>query len=666
MIVRKKKEKDLNPKKKSESGLASFIERPLPGEEEVVDFEKAINRELRDKEIDSHLMDVYSDKKGQRVDVSRMNIKKKKNIFFSVIKKIVFLVLIILAANFLYNEYFLSNNDINSLVLEVKAPERVLAAQEFDYEINYHNPSKYILSELFLEMQYPDNFIFNSASVDPVSGNYGFKLPSLAPGERASLKISGYILNSVDSVNLAIARLNYTPGSFSTNFKKESSNSIIISDLGFSVKVETPFAFIGQENELSLIFSDFKDDLFLNDLTDFDISFNFKDNGASEIISAESLVTINKEVFKNEKISLEKKSSFSYHIKSFSRDMEKQENIFNYRVKNKVDDFEIEVVLRKRIADKDFVFWRKTLRPELVSNDLSLTLILNGSKSEQALDFSSVLNYTLNYSNKGSKSYKDVVIMTVLEGDALDWDSLKAGSGGEIRAGVITWSKKELAKLEEIKAGDSGEINFSINLKDFDISFLTKSKKVSAYAQYSFAGKEVKGSENSSNKIINSLNSDLKLKEEFRYFDNNNYTVGYGPLPPKVGEKTSFRVYWSLENNLNELKDLEVVLNLSPNVVFVGREEFDAGMIYYNEDTNQVIWKIGLMPTSKYKLGAAFSLAVEPDESHRGKIIILSSGSVVTALDTETGALISRKTVAKTSSLDDDDIAAMNNSGIVQ
>jgi len=191
-----------------------------------------------------------------------------------------------------------------------------------------------------------------------------------------------------------------------------------------------------------------------------------------------------------------------------------------------------------------------------------LNLILNDSSNDQALNFGSDLNYSLHYSNKGTKAYQDVVIMAILEGEVLDFDSLVIGQNGERSANSIVWSKNELPALREIKAGTEGEINFNIKVKDFNSNFLGKNLELSAHAQYSVGGKEISGAENISNKIINKINSDLNLKEELRYFNDDNYPVGSGPLPPEVNQKTEFRVYWTIENNLHELRELKAPCNL--------------------------------------------------------------------------------------------------------
>ncbi len=674
MLAQKRKKHGFGLKKQTNSGLASFIQRPIPEEDEVVNFEKAVGRELRDQEIDSHLLDVYSDKQGAKVDVSKMNIKKRPGVFWRFLKKAFFFSLILGLGYFIYSNYFQNNNDISSLSLDLSAPERVSVAEEFYYEIEYFNPTKFVFSEIYLEMQYPDNFIFDSANLNsvelsPENGNFGFNLKDLAAGERATLKIKGYLLNVPESVNLAVARLTYIPGTFSSHFKKEVSASTIISDLGFLVDTESSGAvFVNQENELKLFFSGLDNKLLNNELSEFDVFFEFSENSSSELLSATSSISFLPEDLSSviEKVNLEKLGAFSYRAKNFSTEFGRQELNFKYKVKNKIDDFEIKVGLRKRLNDKEYIFWQKTLKPELVSNDLSLNLILNASKNDQALDFGSTLNYTLNYENKGNKSYKDVVIMAILEGLALNFDSLDLISKGERSLNAITWSKNEIGKLAEIKAGESGELNFSIKLKDFNSDFLGKDLTLSAYAQYSVSGQEIKANENLSNKITNKINSDLSLKEELRYFNEDNYPVGSGPLPFEVNAKTEFRVYWTIENNMHELRDLKAVFNLPAYLNFSGKEDLEIGSISYNEETRQITWDIGLLPTSKYLIKGSFALDIIPREDDRDKILVLSPGSTISALDSETGGLIIKKTSPKTSRLEDDDIAVMNNNGRVK
>ena len=76
MSEEKKMKKILKVEKVASSGLSAFVERPLPSEKEVSNFEKVIEREARHQEIDSNLSEIYRSKDGSMINVKKMKIKK--------------------------------------------------------------------------------------------------------------------------------------------------------------------------------------------------------------------------------------------------------------------------------------------------------------------------------------------------------------------------------------------------------------------------------------------------------------------------------------------------------------------------------------------------------------------------------------------------------------
>jgi hypothetical protein len=222
--------------------------------------------------------------------------------------------------------------------------------------------------------------------------------------------------------------------------------------------------------------------------------------------------------------------------------------------------------------------------------------------------------------------------------------------------------------LKELPAGKEGSINFSINVINFKESDLGKNFQIKSYAQFSIGNiEELKeGSDNKSNEIINRINSDLNFKEQVRYFDEDNVPVGDGPLPPSVGQKTSLKVYWSLTNNLHELSNLQVEYLLPPYVAFDERVKTSVGSLSYDSSNHKVLWQVGRLPLTVGSASAEFNIAITPNESDRNKIMVLSDGINISALDTETQEVISQKGRAQTTKLEDDDIASLNNDGRVE
>ena len=131
--------------------------------------------------------------------------------------------------------------------------------------------------------------------------------------------------------------------------------------------------------------------------------------------------------------------------------------------------------------------------------------------------------------------------------------------------------------------------------------------------------------------IITKINSDLKLTEKVLYFDENNVPVGSGPLPPKVNEKTSLRVYWVLDNNLHELNDTRVVTKLPDYVSYNEKSNVSTGNLSFDSASHSIIWNIGTLPVSTYQAKADFMISVTPVETQRNSLLVLLPGSIVSA-----------------------------------
>lgn len=662
MAEEKKIKKVLRVDKKDASSLSAFIERPVPSEKEVASFERVVGREVRNQEIDSNLSAIYTDKKGSLVDVKKMKIKHRQLFIIRLFRNLMILAFSLGIIYFAYSYFFDRTNDSSSLELKIIAPEKSLAGEEISYRIEYHNPSKFFLTRVHLEIQYPESFISTGSSIQPQAGNYGWDLPDIDPGGSGALSITGKLINKPDSVNIISGRLSYTPLNYSSQFKKEASASTLVSGPGFQADLEyNNTAFLNQDNAMALILSDVKNN-YLGDLT---LSFSLPEETNVSLASSTEGEAANGLLTK--KINITKSGGVSWLISGLSPELGRQQIPLNYKIGTKLDNPEISVRLEKKLDDgQSYIFWEKTFKPELVKSDLNLTMFANGSKNDGAINFGQALNYTLSYSNKGDNSFKDVVIMAAISGDFIDFSSLNMEKPGELRSNTIIWTKNEIPELAEIKPGQEGEINFSVNLLPFKEGDMGKNLSVTSHAQYGVNGQAVKGEDNKSNTIISRINSDLSLSEEIRYFNDDNQPVGSGPLPPKVGEKTSFKVYWVVKNNLHELSDTRVVLDLPSNVNFDEKNSTNVGNIYYDANTRQVIWDIGRLPVSVYRTDAEFNISLTPVENDRNKILVLSPGATVSAADTETKNLITKKTGPKTTKLEDDDIAGMSNSGRVQ
>ncbi|MDD4271821.1 MAG: hypothetical protein PHF50_03375 [Patescibacteria group bacterium] len=647
--------------KQSSSSLSEFVQRPLASDKEAEAFDEYAESEIKEKEISDGLARIYQDDQGNRVDVKKMEIRPKRGLLFNLFTFVIVVFVLGGAIYGAYNYIYLKMiNGKSSVSLEFDAVKEVVAGKEFYYDLNYKNEDKVGLAKIEIKATYPDNFIFLSSDPAPGHNNNIWEIDSLDSHRSGSIRIKGKLAGPADSGNIILADMAYTPQNFSSEFKKSTSFETKINDIGLDFSFNNASsALINETNEIVVKFKAKIE----NYIDNFRLSVEHPEE--VEIIGAELANASSSSAPAG--LTIAQSGPGAWLLSNFG----KNENEFKikFKIKEKKSpslNLKLKFALPEQASTtpaKYHSFYEKDLAYDVVKSDLNINLIINGSPFDQGVDFGQTLNYSINYANKGDSVMKDVIIMAVLESDFLNWQSLSGQNNGAVSGNTISWSKQEIPALAELVSGAEGVIDFSIKLKSQTEIDLSKAYQVKSYVKYSIGGKSAP-EDSQSNTIINKINSDLNLSEQVRYFNDDNIAVGSGPIPPKVGQATSLKVYWSINNNLHELKNLRISVALPNNVSWDSKNRASVGSLYYDGQANQVIWQIGDLPVTVYKADAEFNISVAPSEDDRNKVMIILPGTVVTAIDSETNTQISKTLKAENTKLEDDSMAAGD--GIVQ
>ena len=642
--------------RRGSSGLSEFVERPVPTDDEVEAFDQYVADQAKAEEVKDSLAKIYQDDLGNKVDVRKLIRQPNRGWFFNLVA---FLAVVLVLGGAVYASYkyiYLKISSQSSVSLSFAAKQEVAAGEEFFYNLNYKNEEKTQIDNIEIMVKYPENFIFLAAEPKPTKNNDTWSLPGLASRRSHGIKIKGKLVGLLDSNNIILADITYKPQNFSSEFKKSASYETKINDLGLDLSfINSTSALVNQENEIMVKFKA-KD---LNYLNNFRL--NLEHPAEVEIIKPALATTTAPTILAD--------GDAAWLIGNFG----KNENEFKLKFKvkeKKQPQAEIKLKFSSPQPRPDenqpadyYVFYEKIIVYDVIKSDLNINLIINGSALDQGVDFGQTLNYSISYKNLGDSAMKDVIIMAALESDFLDWQSLSDKNNGITSGNAISWSKQEIPALADLPARGEGVIDFSIKVKPLSALDLSKTYQVKSQVNYSLAGKSVAG-ESQSNGITNKINSDLVLKEQVRYFNDDNIAVGSGPLPPKAGQTTSLKVYWTINNNLHDLNNLQINVNLPANVSWGEKNFASVGSINYDNQNNQVVWQIGHLPVTAYQASAEFSLDLTPKESDRNKIMIILPGTNITASDSVTNMRINKTLRAQTTKLEDDNIA--NTDGIVE
>lgn len=696
----------------------------MPKDKKVEEIHSSASEKAKQRNIREGLSEIYQDEDGEIIDVQKLSIKPQRHWWFW--PSIILFYLVSLSAIGWGAWYFFNRStDAEAVALTIEAEKKIISGQEFYYTIKYENLERVGLDNVEVHADYPANFIFLDSQPSPSQDNNVWDLGSLGGKASGEIKVRGKIVDQKDKQQVILAEMLYQPANFTSEFKKVTSFDQVISDNGLDLEIVAPASALVNEEETLVIKYKAKDQGYLENFRltiepekpeNIKLLASPQGNSAitelapwiwqvQSIDKTEEAIKIRFKFLDKVAVSQKFKVKLEYEYDPNLALAALQENQEEIVATDSVEQAatnsapmaespsleaatvkqETEETAAERVVSGEpnqpaplplvyYLFWQSEVDIQVVKNNLNLNLIINGSDQSQSVDFGQTLNYSLAFSNKETYDLEDIVIMATLESDLLDWSSLADSHRGTVRDKTITWTKDQVPALALLSSKDQGHIDFSIKVKTpeqikKDNSY-QGNNEIKSYVQFQTASDEVTAPEeagsqaNVSNTIINKVNSDLRLLEQIRYFNDDNLAVGSGPLPPKVGETTSLRVVWQLDNTLHALNNVQVVAELPNYVVWDEKQQSSIGQLRYDSGPHQVIWEIDQLPLHQATPTAQFNIKFTPAAANRNQIMILLSGTRVVANDSVTGDNISLQNKAKTSQLDDD--VMIDSSGIVQ
>ncbi|MFA5318230.1 MAG: hypothetical protein WC323_02030 [Patescibacteria group bacterium] len=579
-----------------------------------------------------------------------------------------FLVFLLMISVISWALFYIFNqgNRMNSKDIELKlfGPENAAAGEELVYEIQYKNLSEFNLKNAEIYFQYPENFILidavpeflkkesqPSTDVPPtISGNYKiWQFDQIDSKRSGRIDIKGKIINQLDSKNGFYVEIKYRPENFSSTFSASSEMETKIDLLGIDIEIEAPSFFsINEESEFVIKYTKQKDSFIdnFNVVLEKDDSFEISSDDKSGKWAITSI----------------KDSQEKFIIKgAFTKKPAEGEKLkILLAVTLPVEgeyDFASVPLSGTAARQMDYVFYEYEILPIVSEGALSLTLTANGSSADRSVNFGDTINYVAHYKNTSDASLKNVIIMAVIDSKVVDWSAFEDNSKGDRKDNIIIWTKEEIKGLSEVSPSEEESFSFSIRVKTRDEAknAAMNDLLVKTSLDYSI-NSAIKNNGTPAAQITSKINSDLQFSNELRYFDREGLAAGEGPLPPKVGEKTIFKAYWTLTNNLHDLKNIKVSAELPSYVTWENNNVKNTGKASYDSSNRKVFWEISDWDAAAEPAFLNFSISITPSESDRNKILTILNQTTVEATDQETGGIIFLTGKAKTSNLEDDSV----------
>lgn len=276
---------------------------------------------------------------------------------------------------------------------------------------------------------------------------------------------------------------------------------------------------------------------------------------------------------------------------------------------------------------------------------LNLGFLVNGKDIESISGAGGKsLSVSIPWQNNLPDEVRDVSIKVVLKSEAVDFRTLSVQGGDYSASGnSIVWNSSSFNKFAALSPGDEGVVDFSFLLKNVFPVNSSSDRNFSIKMEAEMSG--TRNSESGESSVVKSIaDKEIKISSELqlaaKVLRGSGPFANTGPLPPKVGEATTYTVVFSVSNLYNDVRDAVVRAVLPSYISWTGTVSPSDADISFNSSTGEVFWKLGVVEAGtgllKPAKEAAFKISFTPALNQMGSTPTLVSQISLEGRDTFT------------------------------
>ena len=531
------------------------------------------------------------------------------------------------------------------ITLNVTGADQVTSGKKAIWRVSYRNDNKIKLENVEIIFEFPDGS-------QPVAGQLSQagirretrKIENLEPGDSGETEFFALPFGPKDSTITGHVALEYRPADSSARFSKNIEYQSQITGTLLGVQVEIPQNLqSGQEAEVKIHITSSAESAFRGLSLGVDMPEAFK------YISANPAPLVGNSI---------------WQLGDLAPGAERIISIKGMIGKTPTaETFHTKVGLYNRVKDTWAVFNSASETFSVASTFLSVNLVTTRGEIASGVTVAgNTIEVRLDWRNNMSVAIHNVSIEGMIDSDLFDFRTAKSKEGeysDDIKG--FRWVPGRISELSAVDPGTGGSYTFSIALKDpipqktlADKNFVVRfrGKISSTETPQGFEGVDISGSDTLDLKLA----SRPKFSQRGYYFDSR--VKNTGPLPPRVGQETTYLIVWSLTNTLNDVKNVVVKATLPSYIDWKNIIIPSDPSLTFKSTTGELTWSPDSITVGTGYIQppreVAFQVGLTPSLPQVRTTPQLVSEAVMTGEDTFTGTQFSLTSFAIDSTLRDD------------
>jgi hypothetical protein len=612
------------------------------------------NNDFQYKPINTQYQPVQSEQQSAKKGDGLMNLFNKRNLPKTSAILIVVGILIIIAA-IIWGRSSFSKSRVD---LSITAPDNISSGEETILTVKYKNNNRVSLNDVHIIINYPQGSFSSEGKEafqdDRNLGTIGKK----AEGEE-NFKIR--LLGEKGNIKNITVKLNYKPQNINSRFENVVSLKAEINTILIGIHIEgSEKAVAGQQANYAIEYENKTEEIIdnLRIKLEYPDDFQFKNSEPAPKSKDENDI---------------------WEVGSLRSGGKKTINLVGILSGQEMENKVMKGFIG-RIEDDNFIQYSQSeFITQISPAPIVLVSSIDGIEDECKVDAGQQLRYRIKFKNNTDVALRELILKAYLKDSIFDVKEIKLDDKGffDSRNNMITWSGADIPQLNLLEPSQSGEVSFSIKIKESMpiLSFNDKNFKADIIAEIQtltvpakFAGTELKFE----NELSCKINSQLNLQTKVYYYEPSQGIYNNGPIPPKVNALTTYTIHWQITNTSNDLDNIRVKTTLPQGISWTNYQinKLNKGQVSYNERTKEVIWDIGRISAGAgitmpmYEL--IFQIGLTPSINQVGQTPVLINESSIEGKDLFTGLILTKSTSSINTALPDDSKVGYNNGKVVE
>jgi hypothetical protein len=533
----------------------------------------------------------------------------------------------------------------NRVTVTVSGPSNVGGSDLTTFIISYRNANRSGLSNAELVVSYPSGFRpeANEATFQDNASSSVVAIGDVPAFGEGSFEFSGKFFGSKNTLAYIGAELRYQPKNLESRFSAKGHKSVNLRTASLAVELEAPLTISPQGEATYLVNYENTSDATLSNV-----------RLKASYPSGFSLIEGDPRPSEGDVV---------WYLGTLSAGEKGKVRITGILdgIPNETKLFRVELGTFQ--GDNTFLSYSDVERTtRVVAPPFGIRQVVNGA-APAAVDPGDALRYEIQYRNDSPTALREVILTVELEGDALDFSRLRPEKGAYDSARKrIVWKASDVGQFANLAPNASGKVEFSVPVRGDDFvpeSAIAKNFRVKTTAKIESPDVPNPAGANkivATNTMWVKVNSRLLLETLGSY--QNGDIPNTGPIPPTVGEETTYTLRWQLANTTNDVTGAEVSADLPTGARWTGKTFPASETLVYNERTNKIVWSVGSMGVGEGflspKRSVSFQVSVRPEVNQVDMEVPLLGVSTAKATDVFTQSLIRSETREKTTNLRED------------